>query len=169
MNGTDAEKDRIERLMKAACLPGPSDALKARVMEATQNAWRRDSIDIPARILLRRLVASAAAAVIVIALANRYSDRAVSPWQTGSVAVAIQEPFDLEALLESPHPVAGQHLIRLRGRQPSAIDASTLRGHVERVREILNETQGDGDSKSSTPGGARSRMVPTRPGFNSYS
>ena len=168
MSETDLDRDKIERLMKAARLPGPSDALKARVIEATQKVWRRDSIDIPARILLRRLVASAAAAVIVVALADRYSDRTVPPWRPGDIAAAYQEPFELEVFLESPHSAATPHR-RVRGRQPAAIDASALRGHVERFREILSETLGDGEMRSSTSIEGRSRMIPTRPDFDLYS
>ncbi len=166
MSGTDRDQDRIERLMKAAGLPGPSDALKARVTAAAQKAWRRDSIDIPARIGLRRLVAAAAAAVIVVALADRYGDHTVSPWRSGDVAVAIQEPVNLEALLGSAD-LAAVHL-RLRGR-PSAIDASTLREHVARIRHILEETQGSADANSSTLVEGQSRVIPTQAGFGSYS
>ncbi len=168
MSETDVDRDKIERLMKAVRLPGPSDALKTRVIEATQKAWRRDSIDIPVRILLRRLVTSATAAVIVIALADRYSDRAVPPWQPGDIAAAYGEPFELEVFLESPHSVAMPHR-RVRGRQPAAIDASALRGHVERFRETLSETLGEAETRSSTPVEGRGRMIPTRPESDLYS
>ncbi|HPC96786.1 MAG TPA: hypothetical protein PLU87_17710 [Sedimentisphaerales bacterium] len=166
MNETDRDQDRIERLMKAAALPGPSDALKAHVIAAAQKAWRRDSIDVPARIGLRRLAAAAAAAVIVIALADRYGDRTVSPWRSGKIAVAMQEPVNLEALLGSPD-LAAAHL-RLRGR-PSAIGASTLREYVARIRQILDETQGSANVNPSTLVEGQSRVIPTQTGFGSYS
>lgn len=168
MSQTNPDRDKIERLMKAARLPGPSDALKTRVIEATQKAWRRDSIDIPVRILLRRLVASVAAAVIVVALADRYGNRAMSAWQPGDLAAVHQKSADLQTLLESTHSIAALPL-RHRERQSSSIDASTLRGHLERVREILDEAQGDPDSKSSTSVGGQSGMIPTRPDFDLYS
>jgi len=166
MSGTDRDQDRIERLMKAAGLPGPSDALKARVMAAAQKAWRQDSTEIPARIGLRRLAVAAAAAVIVGALAERDGDHTGSPWRSGDVAVAIQEPVNLEAVLGSADLAAGH--LRLRGR-PSAIDASTLREHVARIRHILEETQGSADANSSTLVEGQSRVIPTQAGFGSYS
>lgn len=166
MSGTDTDQDRIERLMKAAGLPGPSDALKARVMAAAQKAWRQDSTEIPARIGLRRLAVAAAAAVIVVALADRYGDHTVSPWRSGDVAAAIQEPVNLEALLGSAD-LAAVHL-RLPGR-PSAIDASTLREHVARIRRILDETQGSANASSSTLVEGQSRGIPAQTGFGSYS
>lgn len=166
MSGTDADQDRIERLMKAAGLPGPSDALKARVIEAAQKAWRRNPIDTPARIGLRRLVAPAAAAVIVVALADWYSDHTVSSWRSGDGAVAIEEPVDVEALLGCPD-LAAAHL-RLWSR-PSAIGASTLREHIARLRQILEETQGSANASSSTLVEGQSRVIPTPAGFGSYS
>lgn len=164
MSGMDTDQDKIERLMKAAGLPGPSDALKARVIAAAQKVWRRDSIDIPARIYLRRLAVAAAAAVIVVALADRYGDRTVSPWRSEDVAAAIQEPVNLEVLLGSPDVAAVP--LRLRGR-PSAIDASTLREHVARIRQILDETQGSANASTLVEG--QSRVIPAQTGFGSYS
>jgi len=164
MSGTDPDQDRVERLMKAAGLPGPSDALKAHVMAAAQKAWRQDSIDIPARIFLRRLAVAAAAAVIIVTLADRYGERTVSPWRSGDVAAAIQEPVNLEALLGTAD-LAAAHL-RLRGR-PSAIDASTLREHVARIRQILDETQGSANASTLVEG--QTRVIPAQTGFGSYS
>lgn len=163
MSGTDV--DKIEEMMKAACVPGPSDAMKARVVEATQKAWRRDRMDVPIRVLVWRLVASTAAAAIFVILADVYSSRTVSPWRPDRVAVAIREPPALESLPELPHAVAAPHL-RRRVPRPTAIDASMLRGRLELVLEILNETQAAGGPKPSTSVGGRSRMVPTRPVFD---
>ena len=78
MNETNAEHERIERLLKKAHLPQPSSQLHDRVATAAGQAWDQEPTDVPWQIPLRRLALSAAAACLVASAANHLSDRVTS-------------------------------------------------------------------------------------------
>jgi hypothetical protein len=149
MRRTDAEPDKIECLMRQASVSGPSEVLKARVTEAMRNAWPTDSNDVPARVLLRRLAISAAAATVLVGLVEQYCDRVVSQGRPVFVGTATREPVDLMVPLESAYPKMARHLVA-GGRARSEIDASMIQEYVERVHEALDEGRKDGPSSPST-------------------
>lgn len=79
MNEPRSEHDRIERLLKQARLPEPSPQLHDRVTAAAKQAWDQEPAEVPWQIPLRRLVLAAAAAFVIISVANHLSDRVTSP------------------------------------------------------------------------------------------
>ena len=70
MNETNAEHERIERLLKQAHVPAPSNQLRERITDSARQAWKRNEAETPWRVPLRRLALSAVAAVIIISLTN---------------------------------------------------------------------------------------------------
>ena len=82
---------------------------------------------------------SAAAAVVIVSLANYVSGRMTTVHQGRDVRATAGELVDFDALAEE---VEGSLVRRLAatGRRPAA-DASQVRDHIERVRRMLGEEQ----------------------------
>lgn len=168
MSDPNAEHEKIERLLKQARLPEPSSQLRERVTTAAKQAWDQAPTDVPWQIPLRRLVLSAAAAVIVVSLANHLGDvvgpqaQPVSP-----VAASISNP-DIEELAEMVYGPSRSQLGANR-RGPSAVDGATLRDKIESIRNILDDLDNNSIQTQPTPSGGRSRLLRGRPRVGSYS
>lgn len=168
MNEKDLENDNIEHLLRRAHIPVPSPLLKERITTEARKEWNQTSLELPWQIPLRRLVASAAAAVFIISIANFSSNHALKKWRPGDVRATREQLPDLETLPEMPYSSFVRHLVSVN-RRPSITDASALRDYAERVRQALQETQQNGASNEQVPDGGRSRLLPAQPGLGSYS
>ena len=168
MNEKDLKNDKIEHLLKRAHPSELSPLLKERITTEARKAWNQTSLEIPWQIPIRRLVASAAAAVLIISIANFSSDHTLERWLLGDALVTKKQLPDLETLPEMPYSSFGRHLISVN-RKPSLTDTSALHNHSERVRQVLNEMQQNGASNQPAPDGGRSRLFPSQPVSDSYS
>ena len=168
MNDKDTQNEQLESIMRKTHLHKPSPELKERITAEAAKAWNQTSLELSWQIPVRRLIVSAAAAVFVIWLANCSSDYALARWQSGGLPVAHQKPSDLDALPEIHYSPLARHLVST-GRKPSITNTSALRNYTETVLRILDEAQQNGVSKPPAPTEGRSRLLPTQPGFNSYS
>ncbi len=102
MNEKDMENDKIEHLLRKAHIPEPSPLLKERITTEARKAWNQTSLEMPWQIPIRRLVASAAAAVLIISIANFSSDHALKRWSPGDVRATKEQPSDLAILPDMP-------------------------------------------------------------------
>jgi len=168
MNDKDTQNEQLEHFMRRAHMHEPSSELKKRITAEAAKAWNQTSPELSWQIPIRRLLVSAAAAVFVIWLTNYSSDYTLAKWRPGGLEVAYQQPSNLDELTEIPYGPLARHLVSA-GRKSSITDASALRSYTENVRRILDETQQNGVSKPPAPAKGRSRLYPTKPGFNSYS
>jgi hypothetical protein len=168
MNEKDLENDKIEHLLRRAHIPEPSPLLKERITTEARKEWNQTSLELPWQIPLRRLVASAAAAVFIISIANFSSNHALKKWRPGDVRATREQLPDLETLPEMPYISFVRHLVSVN-RRPSITDASALRDYAERVRQALQETQQNGTSNEKVPNGGRSRLLPIQLSPDSYS
>ena len=168
MNEKDLENDKIEHLLRRAHIPEPSPQLKERITTEARKAWNQTSVEMPWQIPVKRLVASAAAAMFVIFIANYFSDLTLAHWWSGSVPITRLQPPDLDLLPEMPYRPFVRHLVSVN-RRPSITDASALRDYAERVRQALQETQQNGTSNEQVPNGGRSRLLPIQLSPDSYS
>lgn len=168
MNDKNTQNEQLESILGRAHLPEPSPGLKERITAEAAKAWNQTSPELSWQIPVRRLLVSAAAAVLVIWLTNCSSDYALALWQSGGLLVAHQKPPDLDALPEIHYSPLARHLV-LTGRKPSMTNASALRSYTETMQRILDEAQQNGVSKPTAPVEGRSHLFPTQPGFNSYS
>ncbi len=168
MNEPNAEHDEIERLLKQAHLPEPSAQLRDRVTAASRQAWNQAPTDVPWQVPLRRLALSAAAAVIVVSLANHLGNVA-GPQErpNGPVAASVSDP-DIEELAEMVYSPARSRLATGH-RRPSAVDGATLGDKLESIRRIFDEMEDHDIQAQPTPGGGRSRLPRSRPRVGSYS
>ncbi len=168
MNDKDTENDKIEHLLRRAHIPEPSPLLKEQITTEARKAWNQTSLELPWQIPVKRLVASAAAAMFVIFIANYFSDLTLAHWWSGSVPITRLQPSDLDVLPEMPYRPFVRHLVSVN-RRPSMTDASALRNYAERLRQILKETQQNGASNEQEPNGGRSRLLPAKPHSDYYS
>ena len=168
MNEKDIENDKIEHLLRKVHIPEPSPLLKERITTEAKKAWNQTSLEMPWQIPVRRLAASAAAAVLIISIANFSSDQALEKWIPGNVLATKEQPLDLEILPEIPYRPFVRHTVSIN-RKPSINNASALRDYTERVRQVINEMQQNGASNGQVPDGGRSRLFPAQPLSDSYS
>lgn len=168
MKEKDLENDKIEHLLRRAHIPEPSPLLKERITNEARKEWNQTSVEMPWQIPVKRLVASAAAAVFIISIANFSSNHALKKWRPGDVRATREQLPDLETLPEMPYRPFVRHLVSVN-RKPSMTDNSALRDYAERVRQVLNEMQQNGISNQPVPDGGRSRLFPTQPVSDSYS
>lgn len=170
MNDQDnGENERLEGLLRRARLPEPSLQLKRRVIAEARKAWMQAAPEVPWQIPIRDLAVSAAAAVLVVWLANCSSDYALDRIATGGVRVTgpVSGRSDIDALPEMPYGSVVRRLVSLQPRY-SGFDASALNDRAEVFRRILDEAQQSAFSQPSR-GGPESRMNPARPVGHSYS
>ena len=168
MNKKDMENDKIEQLLRRAHPSEPSPLLKERITTEARKAWNQTSLEMPWQIPIRRLVASAAAAVLIISIANFSNDHTLKKWRPGDAQVTRKKLPDLETLPEMPYRPFVRHMVSVN-RRPSLTNASALRDYTERVRQVLNEMQQNGASNGQTLDGGRSRLFPVQSGSDSYS
>lgn len=168
MNDKDMQNERIEELLKRAHMPEPSTHLKEQITAAAKKVWNQESLELPWLIPFRFLTASAAAAIVIIWLANYTSDCSLGQWSSVLVRTVNQQPAEIEALPEIPYGPFVRRLVS-DNRRSSMIDASALNNHVESLRHILDETLQSGFAKPPAPAGGRSLLVPNPSSDNSYS
>ncbi len=168
MNEKDTHNEELERFLRKAHLPEPSPLLKERITTEARKAWNQTSLEMPWQIPVKRLVASAAAAVLIISIANFSSDHALERWAPGDVRATKEQPPDLEILPDMPYRPFVRHTVSIN-RKPSITNASALRDYTRRVRQVLNEMQQDGSSNGQKPDGGRSRLFPAQSVSDFYS
>jgi hypothetical protein len=168
MNAKDAQNKRLEELLRKAHLSEPSPQLQERVAAAAKSAWNQAPLELPWLIPIRRLAASAVAAVVIIGLANFVSDCALARWRAGGALAVNQQASSTEALPEMFYGPLARRLVCLN-RQSSEIDASALNSHVEMLRHVLDESQQSEFASPPVPAGGRSRLTPNPSSDNSYS
>jgi hypothetical protein len=168
MNETNAEHERIERLLKQARLPEPPSPLHDRVTTAAKQAWDQTPTDVPWQVPLRRLALSAAAAVIVVSLANHLGNVAEPrAHPRGPVAASISNP-DVEEMAEMVYSPSRYRLATDR-RRISEMGGATLRNKMENIRAVLEELENNGIQAQPTPSGGRSRLLRNRRRLGAYS
>jgi hypothetical protein len=168
MNEKDAENKQIEEFLRKAHLPEPSPELKKRITTEAKKTWIQISSELPWQTSIRRLIVSAAAAVLIIWLTNYSSDYAMVLWRSGGSHVASHQPPELDTLPELSYSPLARHLVST-DRKPTTIDASALRNYSETLRRVLNESQQNGVSKPSAPAEGRSILLQRQSSFNSFS
>jgi hypothetical protein len=168
MNEKDMNNDKIENLLRRANPSEPSPLLKERITTEARKVWNQTSVEIPWQTPVKRLVASAAAAVLVISITNFSNDRALKNWRPGDAQVTRKQLPDFEILPDMPYRPFVRNLVSVN-RKPSTPDNSALRNYTERVRQILNETQQNGASNGQVPNGGRSRLFPAQSDSDYYS
>lgn len=165
MKDAYSENERIENLLRTVHLSEPSPHLRERITAEAKKVWNQAPSELPWRIPFRRLAVSAAAAVMIIWLANYSSDRALGRWRSAQVLAVVEQPADLGALPELPYGPFARRLVSV-SRRSLGIDTSSLNDHVERVRQVLDETRRNG---AASPAGGRSRLTPDQAGADLYS
>jgi hypothetical protein len=168
MNGKNGENQRLEDLLRKAQLPGPSTELKRQIITGAKKAWNQTTAELPWLVPFRRLVASAAAAIIIIWLANYSSECLLAQWQPTKFPAATEQAPGLESLTEIPCDSFVRRLVSVN-RRPSTIDASALNNHVETLRRILDETQQSRITGPSEPSGGTSHLNSNPANTSSYS
>jgi hypothetical protein len=168
MNENDVENKQIEALLRKAHLPEPSPQLHERITAAAKRAWNQTPPELTWLIPFKRLVASAAAAIVIIWLANYSSDCALAQWQSEKFPAITEQPSGLESLLDIPYGPFVRRLVSVN-RWSSVIDASALNDHAEALRHILDETQQRSITRPPAPAGGRSLLIPNPSSNNSYS
>ena len=117
---------------------------------------------------MMRLVASAAAAVIIISITNLYNEHTLKRWHFKDNGTTSKQAHDLETLPEMPYRPFVKHLISV-SRRPSIIDASALSDYIKRLQQAMNETQQSGASNGQVPNGGRSWLFPVQSDSGYYS
>jgi hypothetical protein len=168
MNEKDMENDKIEQLLRRAHPSEPSPLLKERITAEARNVWNQTSLEMPWQIPIRRLVASAAAAMLIIWIAKFSNDGTVERWEPGDAQAIKEQLPDLEILPDMPYRPFIRHTVSIN-RKPSINNASALRDYTERVRQVLNEMQQNGASNQPVQDGGKSRLFPNKPISDSYS
>jgi hypothetical protein len=155
MNEIDRPNDEIEGLLKQAHPAEPSDELKERVLHATREAWTTQSHPALWRIALRRVVISAAAAVFIVVLTNAWSDSTVARvHSSGPRPAALESPDLIDA--EIPYRALIGHMATIR--KPATVTAGALLDYVQRLHDVLSQTEQNGASTSDSPIEGRSRL-----------
>jgi hypothetical protein len=163
MNETSRDNSEIERLLRRAKLPEPSAKLKERVTSAARKAWDQAVPDVPWQIAIRRLAMSAAAAVLMVSVADYCADRVLAGRQPHGLAAAIEEPRDLGDWPEMPYSPLVRHLAMTN--KSSARNLATLLEYVAKIRQILDESDPGEAPDAGAPVEYKSRLLPTRLSF----
>jgi len=154
----ESQNGKLEKLLRKARLPESSPEVKDRITAEAIRVWNHTSVEQSWRIPFLRLAASAAAAVLVVCLANFTGDHSVARWKTSGPSVMRQQVPELEILPEMPYV---KHLTAISRVLP-ATNGSGLRRYVETVRKLLDEVQQNDVSKPTAPIGGGSRLYPDR-------
>jgi hypothetical protein len=168
MNGKNGENERLEDLLRKAHLPEPSPQLRQRATDAAKRAWNQTEAELPWLVPFRRFAASAAAAIIIIWLANYSSDRALAKWQSEKFPALTEQSPDLESLPEATYGPFVRRLVSAN-RRPATMDASALSDHIEALQNILDEAQQTNTAAPSAPPDGTSHLISNPPNSSSYS
>jgi len=163
MNEISRENHEIERLLRRAKLPEPSAEIKERVTSAARKAWDGAAPDVPWQVPIRRLAVSAAAAVFIVSLANYCGDHAIARRQSRGFAAAMEEPPDPGDWPQMPYSPLVRHLMMTS--KSSALNPATLLEYMERVRQILDESDPREAPDAVAPVEHRGRLLPARLNF----
>jgi hypothetical protein len=162
MKDNQSENERLESLLRSVHLPDPSPRLKERITAEAARMWNQSSLELSWSIPLRRLAASAAAAVVIVWLANYSSDRALGRWRSAKVPVVVEQPADIDVLPELPYGPLARRLVSInRGALP--IGTLSLSDRAETIRQVLDEARQSG---ASSPAGGSSGLVPDQAAAN---
>jgi hypothetical protein len=137
-NGNDEQNDRLEGLLRKSHLPEPSPLLERRITAEATRLWRETSAELSWRIPIRYLAASAAAAVLIIWLANFSSGCFVARWQVSKSLAMSRQPPDLDAFPDLPYDPFAKYLVSI-SRESPATDASGWHHYVETMQKLLDE------------------------------
>jgi hypothetical protein len=166
--GKESQNEKLEKLLTKARLHEPSPELRERITTEATRVWKQTSVEVSWRIPLRRLLASAAAAVLVIWLANISSDRFVARWQSDGFPITSQPSSEVDAFQDLPYGPLVKNLSLAKRALPAA-RAADLRHYVETLRRLLDEAPQNDDSNPPDPAKGRSRLLPglSNPGSHS--
>ncbi len=164
MNETNGEHERIERILKQVHSPEPSDELRDRVTTSAREAWGQTPTDIPWQVPLRRLALSAAAAVVIVSLANHFSDFGIREDYPRYHVTTPTEVFVPEAAVS---PLMNRRI--QIGRRSSRIHGPALRRYMENVQKILQETEDGGTRETPPPTKSGSRLLRSHFDSRAYS
>lgn len=168
MNEKETGNKQIEELLRKAHPPGPSPQLQQRITLAAKNAWNQNETELSWLIPFGRLVASAAATILIIWLTDYYSESSLAQWQNVRFTVAGGQTSGFETLPEIPYSPVMRRLT-IFNRRSSMIDTSALNDHIEALRNALDETQPVNNTKPSTPADGGSSLAPNRLSTGFYS
>jgi hypothetical protein len=168
MNEKNGENKQLEDLLRKAHPPEPTSELRERIITEAKKTWIQTSTELPWQVPIRRLIVSAAAAVLIIWLTNCSSDCALALWRSDRPNVAYKQSLELDELPELSYSPLARHLVSV-GRKPSITEASILHNYAETMIHIFNEAQQNRGSKSAAPSEDRSQLFPTQLRFNSFS
>jgi hypothetical protein len=168
MNEKELENKQLEELLKKAHLPELSPQLRQRITAAAKMTWNQNETELPWLVPFRRLAASAAAAIIIIWLANYSSDFALAQWQSVKFPAATEQSPDLESLPEIPYGPFVRRMVSVN-RRASTIDASALNDHIGALQNILDEVQQTNTAVPSAPSDGTSHLISNPPNSSSYS
>ncbi len=163
MNERHREDSEIERLLRRAKLPEPSAELSDRVTSAARKAWGEAALDIPWQVPVRRLAISAAAAVLMVSLANYCADRVPAGRPSHEFVVSMVETPELEDWFQMPRSRLVKHL----GNKAPAYSPAAVREQMEKVRQFLDERESAAPPDAGAPVKYKSRLLPARPNFYS--
>ena len=168
MNETEKQNDKVERLLQAARLSAPSGQLKDRVTKAAREAWREGPADVSWRVPVWRVAVSAAAAALIVSLANLAADRSLVRGRTGVARMALQEAADLEAVPEEVYGSVARRLLAVNFRASEAV-GERLEQYREQMKQVLDEAQENGVADPPRAPNGRSRLLPVPSGREAYS
>ncbi len=163
MNRTHDEYEKIEHLLGQVRPSDASAATKACIVDAAKHAWEQTQGDVPWQVPLRRLVASAVAAVLVISLANVAGSRVGPGAGRRDPSPAATDSGDLNGVYQTEYGTIVSTLSMGRYGFPEP-RRRPFSEHLRQIRELLEETESreSGGQLAPTPG--RSRLMPaTRP------
>jgi len=160
MNENHDENERIERILSQVHLPAPPDELKNRVIGAARKVWERPPANIPWQVPIRRLALSAAAAILIVSLANHLSQFGGNENRERPQAMAPTEDLMPDASLSPLMKRQWQ-----TGRRSSRIHAPGVHRYMENIRMILQEVQDSGTDNVPVPKGGDSHLPPSHPNF----
>jgi len=168
MNENHSDYEQLERLMKRAHMPEPLDQLKQRITAEAGEVWQQTATEVPWQVPVKRLLGSAAAAVLIISLSNILYDHAPSRFSSGTQSDSIQRLADLDARPEMPHSPLVKRLVSSERSSPVS-DVTAWRNYLETMRQVLGEPEQHGSSLPASSSGGSSCLFPERSGTNVHS
>jgi hypothetical protein len=134
----------IERLLRRARPAQPSDELRSQVFRAAGKAWAEHPGPVLWRIAAWRLAVSAAAAILIVILADAWSDFAVTRSRSPT-PVAVAREFDSPldepqwADMEPAIPYASLIGHTAVASRPMTSSAGPLLDHIEELQDALSQ------------------------------
>jgi hypothetical protein len=131
-------KDDLESLdhcLKSLRLSEPSSELRRRITSAASVAWRDAPIEVAWWIPTTRLGIAAAAAIIIVLVANYAGDQTAAGWQAASTIKVSEPTSDFDELADPTYGVFVRHITG----GPRQIDTTAIQEYREQVRQMLDE------------------------------